>query len=88
MYYFYNFVRLKFTWGSRSSLNNKFVFYQDIFNLVTEGLSSSVIRDLYWPWIPHQPRSFYQVRDLHRFLVDLLRYLKPSGDGVYHSNGF
>ena len=70
------------------SLNTVFIFYCSILKLVTKELSSLVIHDLYWPWIPDQPRSFYQLRDHHQFIVAVLRNSKPPGDGVYHCNGF
>ena len=60
-----------------------------LFNsFLNEEFSPSVKRDFYWPWIPEQPRSFYQVCDSHRFLVALLRHFKSPSYGVYHCNGF
>ena len=70
------------------SLSSIFPFYQVIFKLLTNKFSSSVIRDFHWPWIPDQPRSFYQVFYRHRFIVAVLSYFKPPGYRVYHCNGF
>ena len=80
-------VRLWIPWGSKFHLNPIFLLYQDIFKLVTEELSSLVIRDLYWPCISDQPRSFYQVCNYNCFLVVILHYFKLPGYWIYNRNG-
>ena len=43
------------SWGRQITI---FIFHPDIFKLVTKELSSSVIHDFYWPYIPDQSHSF------------------------------
>ena len=88
MDYLYSCIRLRIPGGIWLSINSILFFYQAIFKLVTEEFFFSAIRDFYWICILEQPRSFYQVRNCHRFLIIILCYLKPPGYGVYHSNGF
>ena len=63
-------------------------FYIKIFKLVTKEFSSLVIRDIYFPWMPYQSRSFHQFCDLRYFLVAVFCYFRPPSYGVYHCNSF
>ena len=78
MYHLYGCVNLWVTGGIWLSLNTILFFYQAIFKLATEELSSLALRDLYWTCIPDQPHSFYQVRNRRQFLVDVLHHFKPG----------
>ena len=75
-------------WGVWIILNTILIIYQAIFKLVTKELSSSVIHNCYWPWIPDQPCIFHQVHDRNHFIFRALRYFKTTYYGVYNCNDF
>ena len=88
MYYIYDGAHLWIPGGIWLSLNTILILYKATFKLFTKEFSSLVRHDFYYPWIPDQLHSFYQVRNNHHFLVAVLRYFKPPGFRVYNCNGF